>query len=482
MRFRASLILLLTIMVLTPAGSANQTAPVVTVITGATLIDCAGNPPLADSIAIIEGDTIKSVGRRGRIPIPRGAKIVDGSGKFLLPGLIDMHVHYRDWQGELFLANGVTTVKDLGNPVEWISELSRMQTEGKLRGPKIFFVGNNLDAPPPEGDHNVGVANAQQVEKAVRLLNGFGVVAIKVRHKIAPDRLSEITSAAHALGLPVTGHLARTNATEAANAGIDGLEHATGVARAAAESPDQVKTDAKGIQAFLEDLRGFALMSEKKESELIRLLVAKGVRLIPTLAVRKRAVSDDYQQMIAEDSSYSQIPELAYVPEAVRKDWREASIDKKLHEVFGPDEMRIMRDGYTRLQNFVRRFKEAGGVVLAGSDNLNGVAGLALRREMEALVDAGFTPIQSLEAATKDAAQFLRRKDIGTVEPGKKADLILVEANPLSSIRNLSKINKVFQNGREVSTSYHRDYALPPPRPELVRPIYFERLLSNDKQ
>src|SRR5262245_51433605 len=144
--------------------------------------------------------------------------------------------------------------------------------------------------------------------------------------------------------------------------------------------------------------------------------------------------------------------------------------------------MRIMRDGYRRLQNFVRRFKEAGGVVLAGSDNLNGVAGLALRREIEALVDAGFNPMQSLAAATKDAAQFLRRKDIGTIEPGKKADLIVVGANPLLSIKNLSRVEKVFQNGREVSTSYHRDYALPPPRPQLVRPIFFERLLSDDKQ
>src|SRR6185369_9476283 len=129
MRFRTALILLLTIMVLSPAGSANQVAPVVTAITGATLIDCTGKPPLADSMVIIEGDTIKAVGRRGRIPIPRGARIIDASGKFLLPGLIDMHVHYRDWQGELFLANGVTTVKDLGNPVEWIAELSRLQTE-----------------------------------------------------------------------------------------------------------------------------------------------------------------------------------------------------------------------------------------------------------------------------------------------------------------------------------------------------------------
>jgi len=479
---RGALIVLSIIMVATSAGSANQTMTSVTVIAGATLIDCTGNPPLADSVVIIEGDSIKSAGRRGAVPVPRGARIIDGSGKYLLPGLIDMHIHYREWQGELFLANGITTVKDLGNPVEWISELSRMQAEGKLRGPRIFYVGNNLDAPPPEGDHNVGIANARDADSAVRLLRGFGVVAVKVRHKITPELLVEVTRAAHSMGLPVTGHLARTNATEAAAAGIDGLEHATGVARAACETPDQIKTDAKGIRVFLEDLRGFTLMSEQKETTLIRLLVEKGVRLIPTMAVRQRAILEDNREVVTEDGVYAREPELTYVPESVRKEWSEATIDKRIRETFGPDEMGLMREGYRRLERFVRNFREAGGVVLAGSDNLNGISGLSLRREIESLVGAGLTPMQSLIAATRDAAQFLRQPQLGTIERSKKADLVILNANPLSDIRNLRRIDRVFQNGREVNIGYHRNYVLPPPRPELVRPIYFERLLSNQRQ
>lgn len=479
---RGALIVLSLIMVATSTGSANQAKTGVTIIFGATLIDCTGKPPLADSVVIVEGDSIRSVGRRGTAPIPLGARIIDASGKYLVPGLIDMHVHYREWQGELFLANGITTVKDLGNPVEWISELSRMQAEGKLRGPRIFYVGNNLDAPPPEGDHNVGIADARDAERAVRLLRGFGVVAVKVRHKITPELLVEVTRAAHSMGLPVTGHLARTNATEAAVAGIDGLEHATGVARAACETPDQIKTDAKGIQAFLEDLRGFTLMSEKKETALIRLLVEKGVRLIPTMAVRQRAILEDNRQVVAEDGAYAREPELTYVPESVRKDWSEATIDKKIRETFGPDQMRLMREGYRRLERFVRNFREAGGVVLAGSDNLNGIAGLSLRRELESLVAAGLTPMQSLIAATRDAAQFLHQADLGTIEPGKKADLVILNANPLSDIKNLRRIDVVFQNGREVNIGYDRNYALPPSRPELVRPIYFERLLSGKRE
>jgi hypothetical protein len=158
----------------------------VTVIEGATVVDGTGKPPITNGVVVIEGGKIKSVGRVGKVSIPPGARIINASGKYIVPGLIDMHVHYREWQGELFLAQGITTIKDLGNPVEWISELSRMQADGKLRGPRIFYVGNNLDAPPPEGDHHVAVSNAAEIERTVNLLFELNVNAIKVRHKITP--------------------------------------------------------------------------------------------------------------------------------------------------------------------------------------------------------------------------------------------------------------------------------------------------------
>lgn len=475
---RAALVVFSMALLMASPGSAE---PKVIVIVGATVIDCTGTPPVVDGVVVIEGDKIKAVGRKGQLLPPTGAKIIDASGKVVLPGLIDMHVHYREWQGELFLANGITTVKDLGNPVEWISELGRMQTEGKLRGPRILYVGNNLDAPPPEGDHNVGIPGARDAQRAVSLLKGFGVVAIKVRHKITPEMLAEVTRAAHDLGLPVTGHLARTNATEAALAGIDGLEHATGVAKAAAEAPDQINDNAKGIRIFLEDLRGFALMSKEKETALIRLLVSKNVKLIPTLSVRRRAILEDTGPVIEEDRSYARNPELGYVPETVRKEWMAASLDKMIRDTFGREEMRVMRDGYRRLELFVRGFRDAGGQVLAGSDNVNGVAGLALRRELESLVAAGLTPMETLIAATRDAARFLQRNDLGTIEPGKTADLVIFGANPLEDVRNLRKVEKVIQNGRESEAAFHRDYASPPARPQLVRPLVLEKMLSAEK-
>lgn len=476
---RTGLIALLIAIAVVATDAAKSDA---TAITGAAIIDGTGRSPLLKGVVVIEGDKIKAVGRKGDVRVPQGARVIDASGQYLVPGLIDVHIHYREWQGELFLANGVTSVKDLGNPVEWISELSRRQAEGRWRGPRIFFVGNNLDAPPPEGDHHVGVASRRDYEKVMDVLHGFGVNAIKVRHKVAPEQLQEITKAAHARGLPVTGHLAKANAMQAALAGIDGLEHASGVALAAAEAPDRITTDAKGLRAFLEDLRGFALMSEAKEKALIKLLVEKRVKLIPTLSIRRRAVMDDQGRAVLEDGGLARHPALAYVPEPVRQEWSEASLDKKMRETFSVEEKRVMQDGYRRLERFVRAFHRAGGTVLAGSDNLNGAAGLTLHRELESLVAAGLTPMAALLAATRDAAQFLRRADLGTIEPGQTADLILVGANPLDDIRHLRRIEKVFQSGQELDVGFHREYVLPPARPQLVRPLLLERLLAVEKK
>ncbi len=462
--------------------SAVSSEAEVTVIKGGTVIDGTGRPPQPNSIVVIVGDQVKAVGRQDRIPIPPGARVVNADGKYVLPGLIDMHVHYREWQGELFLAHGITTVKDLGNPIEWISELSRLQAEGQLRAPKIFYVGNNLDGPPPEGDHNVGMESLQNAERAVALLFQFNVNAIKVRHKITPEMLGLIARAAHARGIPVTGHLGVTSAADAAKAGIDGLEHASGVALAAAETPDQIKTNVKGLEAFLEDLRGFAQMSPKKEADLLKLLAARKVTLIPTIAVRRRAVaqSEVRERISREEAQMAGRSGLGYVPEAVRKSWREAPLEKAIQQRFGTEEMELMREGYGRLASFVRQFRRAGGVVLAGSDNLNDVPGLSLHRELESLVEAGLTPREALMATTRDAARFLRRNNLGTIEPGKTADLIIVSASPLLDIRNLKTIEKVFQNGREIDTAFNPNYTMPPARPNLTRPLFFERLLTRN--
>src|SRR5260370_31130297 len=140
------------------AGPPPEKAEVV-VIRGGTVIDCLGRVPIPDAVVLIEGGMIRAVGNKDEVRVPRGARLIDASGKFIMPGLIDMHVHYREWRGALFLAGGGTTVKDLGNPMEWISHLSHFQKEGKLRGTSIFDVGDNIDSPLTDTDHAIRVAD-----------------------------------------------------------------------------------------------------------------------------------------------------------------------------------------------------------------------------------------------------------------------------------------------------------------------------------
>ncbi|MGH9903881.1 MAG: amidohydrolase family protein, partial [Pyrinomonadaceae bacterium] len=246
-------------------------------------------------------------------------------------------------------------------------------------------------------------------------------------------------------------------------------------------TPDETQPDARGLRVFLVDMQGFALMSKEKEAALIKLLVEKKVTLIPTLSVRRRAVVEDGGRAVAEDGGYARRAALAYVPGPVRKEWSEASLDKNIREAFNEEEMNLMRAGYRRLELFVREFRRRGGTVVAGSDNLSGVAGLTLHRAMESLVAVGLKPMEALLAATRDAARFLRRDEIGTIEPGKKADLLIVGASPLADIRNVGAVEKVFQGGREINIEFQPDYPLPPARPKLTRPLLLERLLEKER-
>ena len=158
--------------------------------------------------------------------------VIDATGRFALPGLIDVHVHYFDWMGELFLAHGVTAVKDVGNDVEWIATASDEVASGAARGPRIFYTGNGLDVPPPRRDHFIGLEDAEMARQVVPLLAEKGAIAMKVRELLPVELLGPIVDEAHRLGLKVTGHLRATDARQAALAGIDGLEHASGLVQA----------------------------------------------------------------------------------------------------------------------------------------------------------------------------------------------------------------------------------------------------------
>lgn len=446
------------------------------VLSGGTIIDGEGGAPLGDGVVVIDGNRIAGVGRRGEVLIPKSARVVDVTGRFILPGLIDAHVHYQGWMGELFLSHGVTTVKDMGNDVEWISAVNAEIERGTTRGPRIAFVGNGLDAPPPFREHHVGLDDPETARRAVRLLHERGASAIKVREKITPELLAAVCDQAHALGIPVTGHLVHTNAREAALAGIDGLEHATGVVEATTERAKPAEPGLSDVEQFIAELKAFALIDPAKAESLIELLIDKQVALIPTMSTWWRMASERREQFALEDAAYTRIPELTYLPQFIRQ-FLATSFIFNVEDI--GDRAQIA-EGFERIKRVVRRHAELGGRVLAGSDTIYAVPGLSLIRELMVLADAGFTPMQAIQMGTRDNAAFLGRgAELGTIAPGKLADLVVTAANPLEDIGNLQRVESVIKDGREVDRGYHADYALTTPAPNLTRPLWLERRLAE---
>jgi imidazolonepropionase-like amidohydrolase len=444
-------------------------------IEGGALIDGTGGPPLKESAVLIEGERFIRIARKGEIEKPGSATFIDATGKFLLPGLIDIHVHYDGWMGELFLANGVTTVKDMGNDIEWMSEVSRQTEDGKITGPRIFYVGNGLDAPPPVREHHVGLGSPSEARRAVAALHEKGAIAIKVREKITPDLLRAITGEAHSLGLPVTGHIELMDAREAALSGIDGLEHVTGVVQATTSISREQGAELDEIRRYIEELKLYSLMDMTKAQELVELLVDKGVALIPTMANWWRMASKRRAEFASEDAEYANDPRLAYLPQDVRGFLATSFV----FNVKSDEDRRHLEEGYWRLQSFLKTHYQAGGKILAGSDTFFSVPGLSLHRELIFFADAGFSPMQAIVMVTRDNADFLGKgAELGTVAEGKLADLLVLSEDPLLDISNIKKVAMVFKGGQLIEPVCHADYVRPAPKPKLQRPLWVERQIT----
>ncbi|HSE97634.1 MAG TPA: amidohydrolase family protein [Blastocatellia bacterium] len=453
----------------------NENTGGLLMIEGGTLIDGTGGPPINDSAVLIEGEKIIRVGRKGEVEKSGSTRAIDATGKFLLPGLIDIHVHYDGWMGEMFLAHGVTTVKDMGNDIEWMSEVSRQIEAGEITGPRIFYVGNGLDAPPPVRDHHVGLGSPDEARRAVAALHEKGAIAIKVREKITAELLRAITEEAHGLGIPVTGHIELMDAREAAHSGIDGLEHATGIVKATTSISREDGAGLDEIRRHIEELKLYSLIDMAKVPELVGELVDKGVALIPTLANWWRMASKRRDDFASEDAQYASDPSLTYIPQDVRG----LLATSFVFNIKNEEDLRHLEEGYWRLQASLRAHHEAGGRVLAGSDTFFSVPGLSMQRELIFLTDAGFSPMQVIAMATRENAEFLGKgAELGTLAQGKLADILVVNEDPLRDINNIRQVTMVFKGGRQMETGYHTDYAMPAPKPKLERPLWVEKQIQ----
>lgn len=430
---------------------------------GATLIDGRGGQPQADSAIVIRGQRIAEVRSNSGFDYGESAKVINITGKYVLPGLIDIHVHYSDWMGQLFLSHGVTTVKDLGNDIDWISTVSNEIDRGKIPGPRILYVGNGLDAPPPDRNTHVGITDSDTAKKAVELLHSKGASAIKVREKISPELLAIVAEESHKLGIPVTGHLKRTDAREAALAGIDGLEHLSGFVQAITNAARERRSDQDDRQVLISDLKAFSLIESSDAEQLTNLLVRRNVAVVPTMPIWWRMATPHRHDFAVEDANYADDPALAYIPENIRASWASSTF----YDIEDSGELKQVQLGFAKMQSVVLAHHQCGGKVLAGSDTFFSIPGLSLHRELVLLRDTGISPLEVISIATLGNAKFLgKESDLGTITIGKLADILVVDENPLEDISNTKTVTLVMKDGKIVDTSDAAYYFVSRPKPK----------------
>jgi Amidohydrolase family len=385
-------------------------------ITGATLEDTTSAPPIQDSVILIEDGIIKAAGPRSKVHVPRDATILDASGKYAVPGLWDMHAHYEqvEW-GPIYLAAGVTSVRDVGNEFDFIrtmhDELDRKRNPAI--GPHLEFAGV-IDG---TGPLTLGATIADKPEQGLQWVERYkaaGARQIKLYSSLKPDVVKAITAGAHARGMTVTGHVPEgMTAIECVNDGMDQINHImyespyfSHPVLGADGKPDRTK-------APVLELDG------PRVNDLISTLQTHHTILDPTVALF---------EMFMNTAPMDQLePGIDHLPPQLRQ-----ALDNPPAE---GDKAALVTANWHAITATLHALHAAGIPIIAGTDQ--SIPGYSLHRELELYVEAGFTPLEALQAATIQAARALGvESESGSLKPGNRGEVLLLNANPLADIHN----------------------------------------------
>ena len=435
-----------------PQASAAQQQVVLTHI---TVVDVRTGRVNPDYTVVVRDQRITDMGATGKVATPTGSQVVDGTGKFLIPGLWDMHVHWSDKDYlPLFIANGVTGVRLMwGQPAH--QEWRRAIDDGQLLGPHLVIASPIVDGPKPIWDGSISVTNETQARQVVAKVKREGADFVKVYQGLLRDTYFAIADEARKQGIAVEGHVPQSvSAEEASRAGQKTFEHLVGVLPACSTRSDELLKAAQadlveGIAskpkfwgARVKQLRQAMLesYSPDKAAALFALFKSQGTWQCPTLTLLRMFGYGD-------DPAFLNDPRRKYVPKVLLAFWDPRAVDGGR----SPEDFAFSRKEFQRDLELVGAMQKAGVSILAGTDTSNPfcVPGFSLHDELGLLAQAGLSPLEALQTATLNPARFLdREKDFGNVERGKIADLVLLDANPLDDIANTKKISAVIYGGR----------------------------------
>ncbi len=425
---------LIPLLLMTSAVCAETTA-----IINVNVLPMDANRVLTQQTVIVRDAVIGAIGPVDSLPVPKGARLVDGTDRFLMPGFAEMHAHVPAFGSEtlqrdltLFVVNGVTTIRGmLGRPTHL--ELRQQLAEGRRFGPRLVTSGPSLN-----GSSVTGVDDARS---QVRAQHAAGYDFIKIHPGLDADEFAAIAATANELGIPFAGHVPVAVGVASAMAqGIATIDHLDGYF-AAMLPPNAVGSG--GYGGFFDVLLA-AQLDATRIAGLVRKTVAASTLNVPTQTLFEQMVSD------TPLGELKARPEMQYVSAATLRRWSEARTQRQAERGF---DRAVGARAIALRRALLHALHAAGAGILLGSDapQVFNVPGFSLHRELELLVDAGLSPYAALEAGTSKAARFLGL-NTGLVKQGRDADLVLLDANPLEDIRNSKRIRGVMLRGHWLDT------------------------------
>ncbi len=431
------------------------------VLEGATLIDGTGAGPSDSTVVVLEREMIKRIGKLGTLRYPADAQVLDLRGRWLVPGFVDMHSHIpappdQDQILRTYLAFGVTTLMNpVATPETGIEPKAALATGG-LIGPTMFTAGRGLNGASAFDNFSifVRVDSEADARAEVERQAAAGVDFIKIFAHLEPVLVAAAIDEAHARGLKVTGHLGRTSWREAIDSGIDVLLHSALAGPTWELVPELERTRfrnnifpprnglAKYEASLFREWRELVDLHGPLFHDLVTVIVERDVTVDPNLVVFESIIWGD-----DEEARERLEPEVA--PESWAEAWRSQSVNPSTAD-WDEDDFAEAKATWPLFLEMIRIFHERGVRMTAGSDLANPwiTPGVAYHRELQLLVSAGIPPLEVLSIATRNAAETLGvLHTFGTVEEGKRADLVVLGANPLDDIRNTRAILAVIQRG-----------------------------------
>jgi adenine deaminase len=415
-------------------GRAETPLPTSVAITNVSVFDSVQEQMLPARTVVIKGERIQAIG--ASVPVPRDALLIDGKGQFLIPGLIDAHVHLVHLSdrthvaGEeflpLFLGAGVTSVRSAGDGIEGEKRIARYVDDHPRICPRVYLASPLIDGDPPfHKDVGLAITKTDEVPKLVEEMQQAGVTTLKMYVGTSRQIGQLVIAEGHRRGLVVTGHLGRYAAQDAVADGIDCLEHIWSVL-------DYIIP--RG------ETRCSCNLNNPAALKLIASLKERDVAVDPTLVVFRNLI------LLGDQPEIIEHPDNTRVPERMKVAWQRLIKERQ----FAPESPKLRRDELRKYQELTGMLYRAGVTLLAGTDAPEPFVcpGFSLHQELELLVESGLPAGAVLNCATLNNARILKQdKNLGSIEVGKLADLILLRDDPLKDIRNTRTIAKVIRAG-----------------------------------